>query len=179
VCYLGLGAFQNHRALQAQELIAAERGHTIDRGQAFPTLANLLVWRSLYAHEGTLYSDRIRIGLDGEVMWTEGQQAKQIHLEDLPEPWIRDPLAREDFRRFAWFSDNWVAAPAEDASLYGDARYSLRTEAFDPIWGIRFTPGGERPTEWVSRTHERELNLKSLWAEIIGTHSFYRPLPSP
>jgi inner membrane protein len=177
--YLGLGAFQNQRALAAQELLAAERGHVIERGQAFPTLANLLVWRSLYAYQGILYSDRIRVGFNGEVLWTEGQQAVHVTVDDLPEPWRSNPLAREDFQRFAWFSDKWVAIPKDAVSFYGDARYSLRTEAFDPIWGIRFTPGGQRPTEWVSRTRERELNLRSLWAEIIGTHAFYEPLPSP
>lgn len=174
--YLGLGALQNHRALEAQERIAAARGHTLERGQAFPTLGNLLVWRSLYAHEGKLYSDRIRVALNGEVLWTAGQEAVLVELEDLPGPWNEHPRAREDFQRFAWFSDRWVASPEGDPGLYGDARYSLRTEAFDPIWGIRFEEGGERPTQWVSRTRERELGLAVLWAEIRGTDPRYREL---
>lgn len=174
--YVGLGAFQNARALEAQQQIADQRGHTIAHGQAFPTLANLLVWRSLYEYRGTLYSDRIRVALNGDIQWTAGQRAERVTVEDLPEPWGSDPLAREDFQRFAWFSDDWVAVPKDDPSLYGDARYSLRTEAFDPIWGIRFAPDGERPTRWVSRTRERELDLASLWAEIRGTDPRYKTL---
>jgi inner membrane protein len=177
--YLALGAFQNHRALEAQERIAASRGHAVERGQAFPTLGNLLVWRSLYAHGGRLYSDRIRVALNGEVLWTAGQETALVEVDDLPGQWNRNPLVREDFRRFAWFSDHWVATPEDDPGLYGDARYSLRTEAFDPIWGIRFESGGERPTRWVSRTRERELELGALWAEIRGTDPRYRALGSP
>lgn len=179
VSYLGLGALQNHRALEAQTWIAAQRGHEIDRGQAFPTLANLLVWRSLYDADGMLYSDRIRVGLNGDVLWTAGQKAERVELDDLPDPWQKDPLAREDFRRFAWFSDQWVASPDGDPFMYGDARYSLRTEAFDPIWGIRFSEGGVRPTRWVSRTTERELGLAALWAEIRGTDPRYERLIVP
>jgi hypothetical protein len=50
--------------------------------------------------------------------------------------------------------------------LYGDVRYSLQTNAFDPIWGIRLHPGQPLAVEWVSRTRDRQLRLSDLWSEI-------------
>jgi hypothetical protein len=84
-----------------------------------------------------------------------------------PEERARD--TRRSFERFAWFSDNWVARSPTDPVVLADMRYTLSTEAFDPIWGIRFTPENA-PTEviWVNRTLERKINLGELWAEIIG-----------
>jgi inner membrane protein len=177
VAYLVLGAWQNQQALDAQAKIASLRGHTVERGQAFPTIGNLLVWRSLYESDGQFFSDRIRISLTGEILWTEGQQVQRIRLDNLPAPWANDPVARQDFQRFAWFSDQWVAASETDPELYGDARYSLQTAAYDPIWGIRFSHQEERPTEWVSRTRERKLNWPKLWQEIRGTDPAYQPIP--
>jgi hypothetical protein len=59
--------------------------------------------------------------------------------------------------------------------VLGDMRYSLSAEAFDPIWGIRFTASGE-PTEvlWVSRNRERRIAPEELWAEIIGADPRFR-----
>lgn len=63
--------------------------------------------------------------------------------------------------RFRWFSSGWVAQAPDQPEVYGDARYSLRTDAFDPIWGVRFDPGSHSPTEWVGRTSDRELTTTS------------------
>lgn len=179
VAYLALGAWQNQRALAAQQQIANLRGHAIERGQAFPTIGNLLVWRSLYEANDHFYSDRIRVSLTGDILWTEGQQVRSVRLDDLPAPWADHPMAGEDFKRFAWFSDQWVAASQDEPGLFGDARYSLQTAVYDPIWGIRFDPHRQRPTEWVSRTPERKLNWSGLWQEIKGTDPAYQPLPTP
>jgi hypothetical protein len=48
-------------------------------------------------------------------------------------------------------------------------RYSLSAEAFDPIWGIRFTPpGAPAEVEWINRSRERRIDLGGMWREIAG-----------
>ncbi len=178
--YLALGAVQRDRALAAQEQIALTRNHPPRvRGEVFPTLANQWVWRSLYEADGRLYVDRIRIPWFGSAQWSEGSSVPLLTGKELP-PWVRNrERTMRDFERFRWFSSGWVARALDDPSVMGDVRYSLRTDAFDPIWGIRFHPDRQVPTEWVDRTSDRSLKLSDLWAEINGTDPRYQPLPPP
>jgi hypothetical protein len=58
-------------------------------------------------------------------------------------------------------------------------RYTLSTEAFDPIWGIRFTPPGlSAEVMWINRSRERKINPGELWAEIIGRDPRFVAIPA-
>lgn len=176
--YVAFGGWQHARAVAAQGVLAAARGHTIERRAVMPTLANNIVWRALYRHGGRIYSDRIRVGW-GSATVREGWSLPLVGAADLaPAERARD--TRRNFERFAWFSDAWVARSPGDERVLADMRYSLSAEAFDPIWGIRFTAPGE-PTEvvWVNRTPERRIAAGELWTEISGGDARYRPLPEP
>lgn len=175
--YLALGAVQRERALGVQARVAAARGHARARGEVFPTLGNNLVWRSLYQAGDTLYADRVRVPWIGEPHWSEGTAVALVREREL-EPLARaDARVRRDFRRFRWFSDGWVARAPSDPGVIGDARYSLHTDAFEPVWGVRFHPGRPVPTEWVNRTRDRHLRPGGLWAEVTGADPAYRPVP--
>ena len=174
--YLGFGAFQHGRAVEAQKQIAAARGHVIDRGEAFATIGNNLVWRSLYRSGNVIHADRIRVSWSGQVQWTPGSRVRRVTVADLPESVTADEGTLRDFERFSWFAGGWVALHPDDPSVYGDVRYSLKTHAFDPIWGIRLYPGQAVQAEWISRSGDRQLQLSDLWREIIGTSPDYRPL---
>ena len=176
--YLGLGVMQHARAAAAQQSLAAARSHTIERFEVMPTLANNIVWRALYLHNGRIFSDRIRVGWFSLAAVREGWSLPLVRKPDLS---VAESArnTRGSFQRFAWFSDEWVARSPTDASVLADMRYSLSTEAFDPIWGIRFTAPAE-PTEviWVNRTRERKIKPGELWDEIRGRDSRFRPLHS-
>lgn len=176
LAYLGLGAVQRERALDAQHALARDRGQQMSRGEVFPTLGNNLVWRSLYQVGDTLYSDRLRVAWTGELSWTEGNSVARLDEADLPPEWLADPRVRRDFRRFSWFTDGWTARAPDAPELVGDVRYSLRTEAFDPVWGLRFHPNAQVPTHWVDRSRARRPSLETLWQEITGEDGRYRSL---
>lgn len=177
LAYLGMGTLQRERAENAQEQVAAARGHERSRGEVFPTIANLIVWRCLYQSGDSLYADRIRVPFFGRAEWTPGSVVAETEPADLSPVERRDPRVLEDFHRFRWFSGGWVARAPDEPEVIGDARYSLRTDTFDPIWGVRFDPGGKPPTRWVDRTRDRELSLRMLWREIVG-RAPYRPVPN-
>ncbi|HVQ77767.1 MAG TPA: metal-dependent hydrolase [Candidatus Binatia bacterium] len=180
--YLALGAVQRERALDAQQRIAAHRGDARVRGDAFPTIGNHLVWRSLYQVGDTLRLDRIRVPWFGPPTWAPTTAVPAIAETQLPSAVQADPLALRDFRRFRWFSGGWVAPAPEDPALLGDARYSLAPGRYAPIWAIRLRPGQRPPVEWVDRTRDRSLEFTPLWQEITGRHPDLRPLvgaPAP
>ncbi len=171
--YLVLGGVQHARAAAAQKQLAARRGHNIERFEVMPTLANNLVWRALYVHEGKIYSDRLRVGWFSGVTVVEGWSLPLVTEAELTET-ERARDQRRSFERFNWFSEGWVARKPDDASVFGDMRYSLSTEAFDPIWGIRFTaPEAPTEVEWVNRSRDRRISVADLWREISGRGDRY------
>lgn len=176
--YLLVGGVQRERASRVQEQLAATRGHTIARGKVFPTIGNNLVWRSLYRSGDMLYVDRIRVPWFGPPRFSPGTSVRSVGEDDLAPDERSVPRVVEDFRRFQWFSDGWLARDSDDPSVIGDVRYSMRTDAFDAIWGIRFHPGRAVPTEWVSRSRDRTISFSDLWDEISGRDPAYRVLAS-
>lgn len=171
--YLILGGVQHARAAAAQKQLAARRGHSIERFEVMPTLANNLVWRALYVHEGKIYSDRIRVGWYSGATVVEGWSLPLVSGAELTGA-ERARNQRRSFERFNWFSEGWVARKPGDDAVFGDMRYSLSTEAFDPIWGIRFTaPEAPTEVEWVNRSRDRRISVADLWREISGRDDRY------
>jgi inner membrane protein len=171
--YFLLGIVQHERALGAQRALAVSRGHTPERAEVMPTLGNNLVWRALYVHEGRIHSDRIRVPWFGSPSVREGWSVPLAGPESLtPAERARD--RRKSFERFAWFSENWVARSPADPAVLADMRYSLSADAFDPIWGIRFTPeGAPTDVEWINRSRDRRIDPGELWREITGADTRY------
>jgi inner membrane protein len=177
VLYLGLGAVQRERAIAVQERLAAERGHERARGAVFPTFANNIVWRSLYQAGDSVHADRLRVPWVAAPSWSGGPALAILDETRLSADDHLHPQVGRDFRRFAWFSDGWVARPPGDPEVIGDVRYSMSATVFEPVWGIRFVDGAEIRTEWLNRSRERSLGVSSLWLEISGRAPGYRTVP--
>lgn len=171
--YLALGGVQRHRAAAVQLALAEKRGHTIERSEVMPTLANNLVWRALYQSDGKIFSDRIRVGWFSGVKIVEGWSLPIVTERELTEA-ERARNQKRSFERFEWFSEGWVARKPADQTVLGDMRYSMSTEAFDPIWGIRFRSlDSTADVEWVNRSRDRRIKPGDLWQEIIGDDPRY------
>ena len=169
----GIGFVQRERATAAQARLAAARGEPRQRGAVFPTVGNTIVWRSISQTGNRLRIDRIRVPWSGQAMYASADSVPVAS----PDAVRGDARMLRDFARFAWFSDGWVARAPADPSIIGDARYSLRADRYDPVWGIRFRAGKTPPTEWVNRTRERDVGMAQLWTEITGRNLTFRPVP--
>ena len=168
VAWLAIGAVQRERALSAQQRLAALRGESMQCGAVFPTVGNTVVWRSIYAANGVLRMDRLRVPWVGERSYAAGDSVGPAVLDA-----SADKHMRRDFERFSWFSDGWVARAPADATIIGDARYSLRAARYEPVWGIRFRDGR---TEWVNRTRQRDVSSAQLLREVTGRGGVFRRL---
>lgn len=171
--WLALGFVQRERATAAQTSLATARGHRVTRAAVFPTIGNNIVWRSLYESAGTLHIDRIRVPWLGRATFA-GVTSVPLAA---PDAVAHDARMLRDYQRFAWFSDRWLARAPADPSIVGDARYSLHSDRYEPVWGIRFHPQADQPTEWVNRSRERRVSTTQLWRELRGRDDAFRPLP--
>jgi inner membrane protein len=132
--YLGFGVVQRERAESAAELLAQSRGHAPGTVEAKPSFANLLVWKSIYEHDGYYYIDAIRTG--AALAMFPGERVRKLNLaRDFP--WL-DPDSQQarDVERFRWFSDGYLARSATDAELIIDMRYSALPNRGDGLWGV-------------------------------------------
>ena len=139
VFYLSLGFIQHERAQHVQQQLAEARGHDIERGRVMPTFGNIIVWRSIYEHDGRLYADAIRAPAFREPTVRQGEESiALVRADDLTEFDRLSPRQEFVLRNFAHFADNYLAWHPEHPWFLGDMRYSIDASSFQPIWGIAF-----------------------------------------
>lgn len=170
--YLSFGWVQLQRAETVAESLIADRGHRAEELLVKPTLANLVLWRSIYQFEGKLYVDAIRVGLFSEPRIYPGESIEKFVLErDLSALPVSSVLAN-DIARFNHFSAGLLAIRPEQPNVLVDVRYSNLPMTIAPLWGIEIDP--EQPDQHAkymlyrdSSSATREKFLKLLLGEHI------------
>jgi inner membrane protein len=138
-----MGFVQLQRAEQVAGDLRDKRGHLAMQSVVKPTLANLVLWRSVYIHGDRIYVDAIRVGLIDTGKVIEGESVTRFSLDkDLPQLDESSVLYR-DIVRFLSFSDGYVAFDPGQANVLGDMRYSMLPVSATPLWGIVIDP--DRP----------------------------------
>ena len=134
--YLLFGVVQHQRADALAQELAASRGHRIERAVIKPTLANLMLWRSIYQSGGTYHVDAVRPGLLSDSRtYPGGSISHFVPDRDLPGMPAESTLAR-DIQRFTALSDGYVAIHPDRPDVLIDVRYSNLPNSVLPLWGI-------------------------------------------
>lgn len=139
--YIGVAFVQQQRAFEAAQQLAGERGHEPRRPIVKPTLGNLLLWRSVYLHEGRIYVDAVRVGILAETRVYAGQSVPLFRPAAALPALEPDSVLANDIRRFSRFSEGYVARDPEQSQVLGDIRYSMLPNSVRPLWGIVIDPG--------------------------------------
>jgi inner membrane protein len=177
--YLSVGVFQHHRAMQAGEMIAQQRGHQVERLHAKPSFANVLVWKTIYESGGYYYVDAVRLGFssigsnDLQAMVWEGDSVAKLEL-NCDFPWLdQHSQQAKDVERFRWFSDGFLAVDQDDPSKIVDMRYSLVPNEIDALWGIRLERGvsADQHVQYETSHRDTQSSVDRLWTMIKGEHS--------
>ena len=164
--YLLLGLWQHNNALQSAFDLAAERGHSVERIIVKPTMANLLLWRSVYQSGDHFHVDAIRIGPGGQRIY-QGESIPAFEIErDRPDLAPGSVLAL-DVERFARLSNDYVVADPKRDGVLIDVRYSMLPMAVTPMWGIDLNvgPGTEHASFEVYR--DRPANARELFMAML------------
>jgi inner membrane protein len=169
--YLSFGWMQLQRAETVAESLIAERGHRAEELLVKPTLANLVLWRSIYQFEGKLYVDAIRVGLFSEPRVYPGESIEKFVLErDLSTLPVSSVLAK-DIARFSHFSAGLLAIRPEQPNVLVDVRYSNLPMTITPLWGIEIDP--ERPDQHAKYTLYRDSSKatrEKFVSLLLGEH---------
>lgn len=177
--YMALGFVQLARVEAAGEALAASRGHEGVVVSAKPGFANLLLWKTVYEHDGWFHIDAVRAGLDTRVY--DGERAERLdvarHL-----PWL-DPDSQQarDIERFRWFSSDHLAWRPERPDEVVDVRYSLLPNEVEPLWGIRLARAAAPEAHvayWAARnvTPEKRERLLAMLRGIVPDRPAIEPV---
>jgi inner membrane protein len=177
VSYLCLGLVQEHRAFHAAQQLAQSRGHQAIDLTVKPSFMNLIVWKSIYEHEGHYYVDAIRVANDRSFYLGESIQKLEL---DRDFPWL-DPTSQQaiDIERFRWFSDQHIAVDINHPNRIIDMRYSMLPNQLDGLWGIDLDQDASHldHVRYVStrRNDERKENIIRLWQMVKGVKAITLP----
>jgi inner membrane protein len=132
--YLLMAVVQLQRAESAIESLATSRGHTPVRLIAKPTFGNILLWRSIYEHEGRFYIDAVRVGQETSLY--EGSSIARYRPERDASGLEKDSVLYRDIMRFQKFSADYIALHPQHPNVLADVRYSIQPDSLLPLWGI-------------------------------------------
>ena len=164
--YLLLGFWQHQNALEVARSLAAQRGHEVARILVKPTLANLVLWRSVYRSGDSFYVDAIRVGPGSHRIYPGGSVrpfAIERDIPDLP----KDSVLARDIDRFYRLSDDFVVPdPARDNVLI-DIRYSMLPTGTSPMWGIELDPTAPAQHARFRVYRDRSENMREMFVAML------------
>jgi inner membrane protein len=133
--YLLFGLWQHQNALQVATELAEQRGHNLQRIIVKPTIANLVLWRSVYQSNGRFYVDAIRVGLGRDRVYP-GDSAPMFDLERDRPGLDRESVLARDIGRFSRLASDYVITDPGRANVLTDIRYSMLPNGITAMWGI-------------------------------------------
>lgn len=168
--YLCLGWTQLQRAEAQAEVLIEQRAHSKERLLVRPTLANLVLWRSIYEHEGRLYVDAIHVGFFSAPHWYPGESIEKFVLEHDLGALPTSSVLATDIERFRLFSAGWLGIHPAQPDVLVDVRYSSLPNSVAPMWAIKIDPA--RPWDHASYTVSRDSSSetrKKFLELLMGT----------
>ena len=166
--YLLLGLWQHHNALDAARDLAARRGHTVERILVKPTLANLVLWRSVYRNGETYYVDAVRVGPGPDRVYPGGSAPGFVLERDRPDL-PKDSVLVRDIERFRRLSDDFVVPDPGRDNVLIDIRYSMLPTGTAPMWGIDLNvPSPARHAQFRVYRDRTENGREIFLAMLLG-----------
>jgi inner membrane protein len=157
--YLTVGGLQHERVRDQVESIAASQGHEPEQLVVKPTLGNLVLWRTLYEHEGHYYINAVRAGFGTIVI--PGDRIPALDYQQAFSRLEKDGRLYRDIERFHRFASGYLVWHPEEPGVIGDVRYAMLPNEIAPIWGIRLPPDWQSGGGSISFEHFRRTDAET------------------
>lgn len=137
LCYLGFGYWQQSQAVKQVEQVAERRGHKIERMFMNPTIANNILWRSVYQYQNKYYVDAVYVPIWAGHKLYSGTSVDVIDAETVFPSIDADSVQREDIRRFSHFSKDFIYKHPDYNNVIADLRYGTLPYDNKSLWGLQ------------------------------------------
>ncbi|MDP1612957.1 MAG: metal-dependent hydrolase [Sulfuritalea sp.] len=165
LAYFGFSVFQQQRAETAALALAQSRGHQATQLSVKPSMANLVLWRALYVHDGRVQVDALHLGLN--LRHYPGASAALLDAAGAQRVAAGEARRLRDIERFRVFSDGFLVVDPQRPGFVGDARYAMQPTLIAPIWGLEWRGAGAA-TEFVSRHGFSPAMRREFFAMLLG-----------
>ena len=168
ISYMLFASFQHERAVIEALSLADSRGHSAEKLTVKPTMANQVLWRSIYEVDGYFYIDAIRIGLFGKPKIYVGQRIAKLNItRDFPHL-SEDSILYQDVMRFKVFSSGYTAVHPDEGMIIGDVRYAMLPIGVHPLWGIEIDVEPGHHARFNNYRDTSEETRKAFLAMLLG-----------
>ncbi|MDR1266964.1 MAG: metal-dependent hydrolase [Holosporales bacterium] len=168
--YLMLAGVQKERAIYCQQELACQRHHQVEASYVLPSPGNILLWRSIYEHQGSYYVDGMRLGLSPVVC--TGGSLRKATLETTGAR--KGTVCFYSCSIFFWMARGCVAVV--EPGVYANLCYSLLPQATDLVLVMEVkrgtTPSG---ATWETCFPQFDANLWKARLQRDG-RAFFRLL---
>lgn len=164
-CYFGFSFVQQQRGVAALLELVRARGHQATQVSVKPSMANLVLWRSLYVHDGRVQADAFHLG--PTLRHYPGASAPLLDAAAAQKVAAGEARRLRDIERFRAFSDGFLVLDARRPGFVGDARYAMQPTAIAPIWGLEWRGPGAA-TDFVSYHDFPPAMRREFLAMLLG-----------
>lgn len=134
--YLLYGFYNQLSAREFITNIAKERNHEIDRIFIAPTLANNILWRTVYQYGDKYYIDAVNVAPFKDPVFYPGNSVPAIDKETVFANIPSNSVQRNDIRRFAHFAKDYIYIYPNTKNIIADLRYGSMPNGIHSLWGI-------------------------------------------
>jgi len=162
--YLALGYIKHEQVKDFVYEIADSRGHKVERVLLNPTIGNNILWRTVYQFDGFYYVDAVNLSLFSNPILHEGVKVEVINEDKIfPELGV-DSVARNDIRRFAYFSQGFIYQHPDHENLIADLRYGTLPQDNKSLWGIKVdTNTSDKHVKFISLRKFEDKHYDEFW----------------
>ena len=169
IILLSFNFFKYQQVKSYVKTIAKDRGHKIERILLNPTIGNNFLWRSVYEYKDDYFIDAIYFPLFGKSKLRKGSSVKVIDKETIFPKLSKNSTQRNDIRRFAYFSQDFIYLHPDFSNVIADLRYGTLPYDNKSLWGIEIKEN--EPNNHVKFKNIRNFNdeiYKEFWEMLKG-----------
>ena len=160
--YLLLSSIQKNRATDLILEKINQRGHQSNNVLVKPSFANIIIWKTIYEHNGLYYIDAVK--LTTTYSFFDGSSIEKLNLST-SFPWLdKNSQQARDVERFSWFADGYLAISPFDSNKIIDVRYSTLPNKITPLWSIQLnqSASSDEHIKYIADRKTSPRNLKEL-----------------
>jgi inner membrane protein len=163
VIYQTTALLQQHRAEEIISNYALEQGHIINKIEAKPSFANIIVWKVIYSDDQYFYVNAVRLGWAHRII--KGDKILKLNAKrDFTWLDINSQQAK-DLERFRWFSNDYLGTDKNNNNIVYDIRFSAMPNEVEGLWGIRLDKNKSK-SDHIEYVTNRKKNV-GRYPELI------------
>ena len=160
--YLLLSSIQKNRATDLILEKINQRGHQSNNLLVKPSFANIIIWKTIYEHNGLYYIDAVK--LTTTYRFFDGSSIEKLNLSKSFSWLDKNSQQARDVERFSWFADGYLAISPFDSNKIIDVRYSTLPNKITPLWSIQLnqSASSDEHIKYIADRKTSPRNLKEL-----------------